>query len=97
MTVAARDDRVVSLEDAVEIDLAVLARRCGIDDRLDLVGNQCRVNLLVDIFTGHDFAAIVVNHFAVPVHHIVILDHVLAAIEVVPFNLGLGALDRLAR
>ena len=59
-----------------------------------------RLNLILDplhhvgahISALEDLAALGVDHLAVAVHHVIVLDDVLADIEVVALNLGLGLL-----
>src|SRR3989454_1525908 len=50
-------------------------------------------DLLFEIGALEDFAALAIDNLALLVHDVVVLDQVTAGVEVVPFHLGLGALD----
>ena len=64
------------------------------DDRVELVRDHL-VDPVGHVIAGDDLAAVGVDHFAMAVHDVVVLDHVATDVEVVPFDLGLRVLDRL--
>jgi hypothetical protein len=89
----ARNQCIEGFEDAFEVDAVIPIICIGVDDRFDL-GLDELGDLLVNVFTGHNLAAISVDHFTVAVHHVVVLHDVFASIKVVALDLGLGTLDR---
>ena len=48
---------------------------------------------IIDPFRLHDFAALFVDHLALVIHHVVILDDMLAHFIVTPFDLLLRGFD----
>src|SRR5579884_2380579 len=58
------------------------------DDRLDEVQD-----VVAEVLLGEDLAALAVDHLALHVHHVVVLEDVLTDVEVVGLHLLLGVLD----
>ena len=66
----------------------------GLDDLFDLTLDHLPHPVL-DVLTHHKLAAVGVDHLTVLIHDVVVLDDMLAQIEVVALDLDLGILDRL--
>ncbi len=74
--------------------LLALRRRVGHHQALDLLGDPV-LDHLAQVLLAEDAAAVGVDHLALLVQHVVVLDDVLADVEVVGLDLRLGVLDRL--
>ena len=90
------DDRVELLErgpERVEVPLLREALGGGGDVALDDVVDH-RADLLVQVGALEHRAALAVDDLALPVHHVVVLQDVLAGVEVLRLDLALGGRDR---
>ena len=52
-------------------------------------------NRIMNIFGAHDFLALVKDHSALVVHHIIIFQQLFADFEIASLNLGLGFFNSL--
>jgi len=69
-------------------------RACLADNRIYGVMAHV-INDIVDPFSFHDFAALFVNYLALIVHHVIVLDNLLAHFVITRFNLFLRGFNRL--
>ncbi len=75
------------------LGIGALGRRFG-DDRIhDVVAHVG--DGFGDVFGIHQLDALFEDHLALIVHHVIVFEDILADIEIVPFDAGLGALDGL--
>ena len=87
------DDRVRLVDQRLQVPLRrIVARRVHVDD-----GRQFRAHVVEDVRLQvgafEDLAAFLVDDVALGVHHVVVLDDVLADVEVVALDLRLRRLD----
>ena len=75
--------------------VGILAGRVDVDDRRQLLAHHVEDDRL-EVFALEHFSALGVDHVALRVHHVVVIDDVFADVEVVTLDFRLRRLDRLA-
>ena len=93
------DDRPVGEDlgvEAVDVPLlVVVGHAVGADERLDRLGQVLLEDLLAEVGLVEDLVAQRVDHLALRVHDLVVLEDVLADLAVLLLDGGLRPLDRL--